>query len=231
MKKLFFIFFSLVIFASCTQEVIITPEEDGEDVTYTTGYIQVALDSPDITTRGETWPYDDYFPNGNIYHADSKQERWRHNVSLAYFDADFLLEQFNIPTVTDLTGSGGIASDIYLDGSVEYTAFSLGIGNLTITTGAHYFYILANLPPEYMYKLRTYCNSRKGEMTKDEFEKLVIEGYTIEDLAGVELYSSSNDLKRRCIMTNITSPLPHIIWPLIRLFPEEAPIRPPTVSE
>ncbi|MCD8166707.1 MAG: hypothetical protein LUE93_11690 [Bacteroides sp.] len=50
-----------------------------DEISYTTGQIQVFLESPEVTTRSN-WEYDDYFPNSNILHKDTKIERWLHNL-------------------------------------------------------------------------------------------------------------------------------------------------------
>ncbi|MCC8134807.1 MAG: hypothetical protein LIP04_15445 [Tannerellaceae bacterium] len=55
--------------------------------------------------------------------------------------------------------------------------------------------------------------NRVGELTKDEFEKIILKDHTIEDIAGVELYSNTGDLKRRCLMTPMTSPAPYYMAP------------------
>ncbi|MCD8179791.1 MAG: hypothetical protein LUE98_21275 [Tannerellaceae bacterium] len=143
-----------------------------------------------------------------------------------YFDSDFRLEHFSIDTIANLTHDSGRASDIYGEGKPEYMAFTLGYQGLNITTGAHYFYILCNLPSDYMYSLRGYCLDRIGELTKDEFEKLVLTPsalgkdwgeYMLEDIAGypVIAYEGAENemIKPRCFMTNVTSPAPYYLAP------------------
>lgn len=226
MKKFLFILFCIAFLASCSDELTPATGTEEEGTTYTTGYLTIDIENPDVTTRSDIWDFDDYFPSSEIKHDDGKDERWRHNLSLAYFDSDFRLEHFSIDTISNLTNDSGKASDIYGEGKDTYMAFVLGYQGLNITSGAHYFYILCNLPSDYMYSLRGYCLDRIGELTKDEFEKLVLtpsalgkdgNEYMLEDIAGypVIAYEGAENemIKPRCFMTNVTSPAPYYLAP------------------
>jgi len=214
MKKWLFILLSIGLILSCTDEVNLSENQE-EDLTNTTGYLEVYLRNP-VATRS-TWSYEDYFPNSDIFSEDSKEERLLHNLSIAYFDNDFLLEHF--ATTIDLSDMYPYSSDIYAgytaESKKEYSAFTLGMAGLPLTTGAHYFYILCNLPQEYLSWLSDKCRSNINNLTKDEFEKFVLD-YPVEgvtnvpyDTLGISKETGKPYRFRRCLMTNITSPAPH----------------------
>ncbi|MCD7936263.1 MAG: hypothetical protein LUG98_05325 [Tannerellaceae bacterium] len=228
MKHFLFILFFISIFFSCTDELMPGTGEE-QAVTYTRGTLTVNIENPaDVATRSTEW-YDSYFASSDIYEDENKHERWRHNLTLVFFDSDLLLEHINVPgPPVDLTNDSGKASDVYGTGQTEYMAFTLGLQGINITTGAHYFYILCNLPSEFMYALRDYCNERIGTLTKDDFEKLVLnpatlglEGeygeYMAEDIAGRETIALTPELdyinKPLCFMSNVTSPAPYYLAP------------------
>ncbi len=213
MKKWLFILLSIGILSSCTQESL-PPVKDNEPG-YTAGEIKVYIQDPEATTRSN-WEYDDYFPNSNILHKDTKIERWLHNLWLVSFDSNFLLEY--AVKYLDYSKDSQIATNTLENENNKegaFSVFTLGIGGIPLTTGAHYFYILSNLHPKDMETLENFLKNQIGILTKDEFEKLTTFPYysrTIEDITEI-LHTTNNEegivYKPRCMMTNPVSPPPH----------------------
>ncbi|MCD8193469.1 MAG: hypothetical protein LUD74_02770, partial [Tannerellaceae bacterium] len=214
---------------TCTDHSIPSPEpgdtggnSDGntsdDEIANTIGEISVFLSESGITTRA-AWEYDDYFPKTNIYSDDCKLERRMHNLSVIYFDSDMLLEYF--VDYINYKNDGMISIDNYenyqeSDGKNPYTAIMLGMTVLGVkaplTTGAHYFYVLANMPQNYIDLLQEFAEQRRNEFTKDAFEKIIV-NCTIDELAGIPAFNIKENgdtiFHRRCFMSNITSPAPH----------------------
>jgi len=199
----------LIGMVSCTKEVIIYNEVDNNDeVTYTEGRVNVYLQSMDAVTRS-AWEYDDYFPSPHI--QDNKHERGFYNRLLVSFDSDFLLEYYSLPQVGINNSFVPPAIDNITGENDIYTYVALGLGSTPVTTGAHYFYVLCNLPQTLNETFLKWLGNNKGVLTKDEFEQTLVK-YPLDSLArnfigdiypikGVHEY-------QRCMMTNMVSPAP-----------------------
>ncbi len=205
MKKLLSIFLCLGIIVSCTREMVVAPEVEDDNATL--GCLNVFIENPAVATRS-VWAYDDWFPDGDIFSNDGKQERWLHNLSLAYFDDDMLLEYFGTSVDhTAMQRGADIYSGYTAADNKEYSVFTLGITPFFLTTGSHYFYIFCNVPPDFLYEMQEAYKDRVGKLTKDEFESIVL-GFSVEDVAA-PFYTQDMRSQPRCMMTNITSPEPY----------------------
>ncbi|MCD8179790.1 MAG: hypothetical protein LUE98_21270 [Tannerellaceae bacterium] len=61
MKQILFILFFISLFFSCTDELTPSTGTDKDNITYTTGYLTIDIENPDLTTRSDSWDFKDYF--------------------------------------------------------------------------------------------------------------------------------------------------------------------------
>ncbi len=211
LKKLLIIALYVVCIVSCTQEIIIyNPVDDDKEVTYTEGNLSVYLEGMGTVTRS-TWIYDDYFSSSDILHDDTKHERGFFNRLLVSFDSNFLLEYYSRPTYGVNDSFTPPAIDNLTSTNSEYTGVPLGLNaEAPLTTGAHYFYVLCNLPQEVHAYFTEVFNNGQGTFTKDQLEQTVLK-YPLDVLAQkFDGWDGPNQQHntQRCMMTNIVSPAP-----------------------
>ncbi|MCD8042575.1 MAG: hypothetical protein LUH10_05875 [Tannerellaceae bacterium] len=205
LKKLLIIFLYVCI-VSCTKEIVIHNNDD--NITYTEGNLTVYLENMEVSTKSG-WPYDDYFSSSDIYEDDCKPERGLFNSLLVSFDSNFLLEYYT-KTITGIYYYPPAIDNIAKGRGTAYTAFTLGTGDITLTTGAHYFYVLCNLSEEMHNSLLDWLDREQGSLVKDDFERKVL-SFPLDTLVKkFEGWDAPNALhsSQRCMMTNMVSPAP-----------------------
>ena len=171
---------SLTSFMSCSKDNGIGNNEEENPTTKTMATLTVGMDGTNLLAGNS-----EYFPSSNV----TAEERKLYNIVVCVFDERQLLEDYKIQSYTN---------------GIDVTQQQLSFVFDELSTGYHYFYVIANVP-KYLFDQESLFN-QKGLSIK-KFEEQILPISDIKHIIG------KDEQARGFMMTNKTGPAVAILQP------------------